>query len=421
MALTINNTSDTYRGRYRFWQTSLLFTGILLILSCANVTAHGTDQSIAKNDTENTELTPKEECIDTRQFTFSWSMVSDCKLQTRGGTTKGVKTVLDSNSHPGWQALKEEGISDFERDRRAILAMAGPYRVSFDFLETVGYTEGYAPSVPYQSWGTEYVYVVEDKGDFISLQHIMVMYFEGENGESSPPMVMKHWRQDWEYEKPELFVYAGYASWKQNPVDESAMKGKWAQSVYQVDDSPRYESFGEWEHHANFSTWISGKTWRPLPRREGSVRDDYDVLEGINRHTIVPSGWVQEEENLKLVLNDAAQPDEAIPYLAKELGVARYERIVEHDFSPGDEYWEKSFVFWKDVRAVWQDLMNKHQRIEISKVADKQYMFMPFFAKAQAIVEGAPYDSETGKEEIRDMLSPFIVTHESFALQAAER
>ena len=72
----------------------------------------------------------------------------------------------------------------------------------------------------------------------------------------------------------------------------------WLQTVYQVDESPRYASTGRWQHTPSFSTWLSGDTWRPLPRREWSVRSDYQVLVGSNRHTVVPSGWLQEENNL---------------------------------------------------------------------------------------------------------------------------
>lgn len=329
-------------------------------------------------------------------------------MTPRGGTTKGVKNVIDPNPSDGWLSLQEEGLNQFERDRRAILAMAGPYRVSFDFLETVGYTPGFSPSKPYQSWGTEYVYVAEDSGEFISLQHIMVIYFQQEEGGPSAPMVMKHWRQDWQYEKRTQFVYAGHNRWKQNRQKRRAVKGTWSQSVYQVDDSPRYESFGKWQHEANFSSWKSGTTWRPLPRREGSVRDDYHVLEGTNRHTILPSGWVQEEENLKLVLNENGEPHNTVPYLSKELGVARYERIVEHDFTPGDEYWRKSAAFWADVRHVWKSLMKDNDEIIIQKKIENQYMFMSFFGKAQAIVDGEDYNSAQGRKDILKMLQPFI-------------
>ena len=41
--------------------------------------------------------------------------------------------------------------------------MAGPYRVSFDFLEVVRFDPALKPDAPYQSWGTEYVFVAEDR------------------------------------------------------------------------------------------------------------------------------------------------------------------------------------------------------------------------------------------------------------------
>lgn len=348
-------------------------------------------------------------CQPGRQFTFSWSALDGCaEMKPRGGTTKGTEIAMDPKPSDGWLSLQEDGINDYEKDRRAILAMAGSYRVSFDFIETVGYTPDFSPSRPYQSWGTEHVYVAEDDGDYISLQHIMVMYIQKEDGTMSDPIVMKHWRQDWQYQKRNHFVYAGHKRWRQDRQKRKTVKGTWSQAVYQVDDSPRYESYGKWQHFANFSSWKSGKTWRPLPRREGSVRDDYQVLEGINRHTIVPNGWVQEEENLKLVLDENGEPNAEVPYLAKELGVARYERIIEHDFTPGDEYWEKSGVFWADVRHVWSELMEEYKEVVINKAVDNRYMFMPFFSKAQAVADGESYNSENGRKEILDMLEPFV-------------
>ncbi|GAA6185316.1 DUF6607 family protein [Aliiglaciecola sp. NS0011-25] len=342
------------------------------------------------------------------QFTFSWSFNENCDFKPRGGSSKGVPIMLDPEPHPGWLSLQQEGISEYEKDRRAILAMAGPYRVSFDFLETVGFTPDYSPSRPYQSWGTEYVYVAEDKGDFISLQHVMVMYFIQDDGSISEPMVMKHWRQDWQFQKRDLFVYAGNHKWQHKKYNRKTVKGTWSQSVFQVDDSPRYESFGKWQHNDNFSTWLSAKTWRPLPRRESSVRNDYQVLEGTNRHTILPSGWVQEEENVKLVLDSDGKAAAQTPYLAKELGLARYERIIDHDFSEGDKYWQKSEPFWSDVREVWRKTIDENDSLIIHKTVDDNYMFMPFFNEAQNIVDGQTYQTNTGKAQIKKMLSPFI-------------
>jgi len=40
----------------------------------------------------------------------------------------------------------------------------------------------------------------------------------------------------------------------------------------------------------NASTWEPEVSWRPLPRRDGTTRDDYDVIEAVNRHTITAWG-----------------------------------------------------------------------------------------------------------------------------------
>lgn len=349
----------------------------------------------------------KKDCPQSFRYTFSWSMATGCNFAPRGGTSKGAPLTLDPEPHDGWLALQEEDLSKKEKDRRAILAMAGPYRTSFEFLETVGYTPDFERARPYQSWGTEYIYVVEDAEDFISLQHIMVMFITGENGEVQGPFVQKHWRQDWEYEKDELLVYAGHNTWEHRDLDRQEREGTWAQSVYQVDDSPRYEAIGRWRHYPNFSTWLSETTWRPLPRRESSVRDDYEVLEGHNRHTIVPTGWVHEEENYKLQLNDAGEPAGGQPYLAKELGVNRYERIVDFDWSAGDEYWQRTGPYWSDVRQLWEEVLNEGAAVHIEESADGTPLFAALFEQAEVLTEDG-YDSGEAREVLRGILDNYV-------------
>ena len=315
----------------------------------------------------------------TPQYVFSWNLSGPCFDAPRGGTTQGAPVTLSTEPSAAWKALQAPGLSDFERDRRAILAMTGGYRASFEFVETMGFSADYTPAQPYQSWGTEYVYVVEDRGDFISLQHIMVMVFQNEEGRLSESMVMKHWRQDWQYEGRELLAYVGKARWQRERLSRSEARGRWVQSVYQVDDSPRYASVGRWQHTGSFSAWESETTWRPLPRRESSVRSDYQVLEGVNRHVILPSGWVQEEENLKLVLGDKAQP---AAYLAKELGNNRYQRIVDFDFSEGDRYWRETGAYWQLVRQQWTQMFDAHPGFSLRKVKDGKPLFAALFELA---------------------------------------
>jgi hypothetical protein len=169
------------------------------------------------------------------------------------------------------------------------------------------------------------------------------------------------------------------------------------QSVFQVDDSPRYAAAGRWVHDDGFSTWLSDETWRPLPRREFSVRDDYQVLAGTNRHTILPSGWVQEENNLKLALDADGKPRARLPYVAREYGIARYERIRDYDFEPGRRYFERTEPFWSEVRAAWREIIERDRRVRLKGRVDQQQLFVPFFEHAGRLAEGAPFDREQAR------------------------
>ena len=330
------------------------------------------------------------------QFIFAWPLDENA-LKPRGGTTRGAPVVLDKAPAEAWQRLGEPGLSALERDRRAILAMAGPYRVSFDFLEVVRFDPRLKPDAPYQSWSTEYVFVAEDRPDFIALQHILVMRMQLEGAKVGEPMVVRHWRQEWRYEAESLLAYEGANTWARRAVPGGERRGAWVQSVLQVDDSPRYAARGRWQHAGGVSTWISDETWRPLPRREFSVRKDYDVLVGTNRHTITAQGWVQEENNLKLALG-------AGRYIAREYGVARYERIRDYDFGEGEKYYARSEPFWAEVRAAWRELEQGAGRFTVRAPVDQAQLFIPFFGYADKLVDGAAFDREDARAFIRRTL-----------------
>src|SRR5262245_36209778 len=325
------------------------------------------------------------------QFTFAWPL-GEGVLKPRGATTRGAPVVMDQAPSASWQRLRESGLSDLERDRRAILAMAGPYRVSFDFLEVVRFDPALKPDAPYQSWGTEYVFVAEDRPDFIALQHILVMRVQLDAGKVSEPIIVRHWRQEWRYQPETLLAYDGANTWVRRSLSPGERRGAWVQSVLQVDDSPRYAARGRWEHGNSFSTWLSDETWRPLPRREFSVRKDYQVLVGTNRHTITPNGWVQEENNLKAVLDASGGIRTSMPYLAREYGLARYEHIKDYDFGPGERYFTRTEPFWAEVRAAWRDLERRDGRFTLRAPVDQGQLFLPFFEYADKLSGGANFD-----------------------------
>lgn len=321
------------------------------------------------------------------RFTFSWPVGPDAPAP-RGGTTKGPAIDVLGTPSPAWQRLQEAGLSGFERDRRAILAMAGSYRVAFDFLEIASFVGDGARPRPYQSWGTEKVYVDEDAGRTIRLVHILEMRIVDQDGKVSEPMVTKHWRQDWHFEPRYIVEHQGQETWRRRALERARVRGAWSQTVYQVDESPRYASIGRWEHNASFSSWISADTARPLPRREWSVRRDYDYLWGTNRHTIVPTGWIQEENNLKATGAPGAPRAGAPPFVGREYGVARYERVADGEFTASDGYYQSTRVFWNEVVAAWERAWRDHPQIRLQAAVDQSGEYARLFDLADQFAAG---------------------------------
>lgn len=343
------------------------------------------------------------------RFTFSWPYSDNDGMKPRGGVTEGAPVTLDKSPSPGWLSVMEPGVTKYERDRRAILSMAGTYRVTFNFIETVPLRSDYKVDRPYQSWATEYIEVIEDTGDFISLQHILIMYFVDENGKTEGPVVAKHWRQDWTYEDTEILEFKGNNTWRKIKVPGTESRGKWSQAVFQVDDTPRYEALGEWTYAGNYPSWTSSGTWRPLPRREFSVRDDYNVLDSINRVVITPVGWVHEQENLKLVVDDNGNPSGNNPYLVKEIGVNRYENIKEFDSKAAVDYWNRTAPFWSDVRKSWTEVISNNSPLKLSSSYDDKKLYEYLFEYADNIEAGGQYDSAQGSEYAKEIINRYVI------------
>ncbi len=340
----------------------------------------------------------------TSQYTFAWPFEESSRMKPRGGTTRGSAVALTTRI-----GFKNELIplTNFHKDRQAILSMQGGYRVTFDFIETIGFTEDHKPTAPYQSWATEYVYVVKEDWNFISLQHVLVMEFISDDGSVSEPFVMKHWRQDWRYQDTDLHVFVGNNTWERKSILPRHALGKWSQAVFQVDDSPRYEAIGDWEHTENSSIWTSEITSRPLPRREFSVRSDYHMLTGTNRITINSKGWIQEEDNLKTVLAANGDIDIKTPHLAREFGINRYELIKDFDFTPGDTYWKETSEFWSTVRRAWAEIFNEKEHFIVkTKVSNKKLYAVMFQLAEEA--QNKTYTSNELKVMVDKTLKKFV-------------
>lgn len=262
-----------------------------------------------------------------------------------------------------------------EADRQAILAMAGDYHVDFDFNETVSFVEGYELAPFSHSSAYEVVRVIEDSGDFISLQHILVV-----GGDEKMPI--KHWRQDWQYEPDEVLVFIGGNAWEMRDVPPAERAGKWSQTVYQVDDSPRYGAVGAWSHDDGLSQWQPPAEWRPLPRRDMTKRDDYHAVDAMNRHAITPWGWVHEQDNSKLVLKGEPQ------VLVRETGVNTYVKSDEFDGAVAETYWAGTADYWAEVRALWEALEAGDKPFGLTLKGEPEALYTPVMDAAVAYMDG---------------------------------
>lgn len=278
--------------------------------------------------------------------------------------------------------------SSFEKDRAAILAMAGDFQVTFDFTETVSFQADYALKEPKLTDATEIVRVIADTGRMISLQHILVA---GEDRK----FAIKHWRQDWIYEPAVIWDFTGFNAWTRRAVTPTERTGAWAQLVYQVDDAPRYAGVGRWDHDGGISAWAAAPSWRPLPRRDATTRDDYQVIAAVNRHVITPAGWVHEQDNTKVQLNKAG-----MRHLAREVGVNTYIRADVPDASVAESYWADTKEFWADIRDEWDRIAGTHAHFGLTIQGEPEPLYQEILGFAEGLRSGDIEPSDASAEAI---------------------
>jgi hypothetical protein len=308
--------------------------------------------------------------------------LAGCATSPSTGQTAGAAPAATAT---GPQATAEA----FAKDRQAILAMQGTYRVTFDFKETVAIAKDYKLVPSKLSRAEEVVFVIADTDDFISLQHILVV------GPDNEPMVVKHWRQDWKYEPAKVLDFEGHDKFRMEDVAADNQTGAWSQVVYQVDDSPRYGGVGVWKHEADASTWQSNVSWRPLPRRDDTTRADYDAIAAVNRHTITSFGWTHEQDNSKLKLTETGPRE-----IVREFGINTYTKSGDVNRKVVDDYWAKTEVFWADVRKAWTALEADGREFTVVDDAEGTQLYMPVLTIADALIEGKVEEKKAAADAV---------------------
>lgn len=256
-----------------------------------------------------------------------------------------------------------------QKDIAAIKKMCGCFKVRFQFAETFSYSDdpNYKPSKIKDVGALEWVALAEEKKDTLVLQHLLVI----DMGEK--PFVQKHWRQDWIYENRNFFVYDGDNVWRFLKKNEKDVRGQWTQKVYQVDDSPRYEGTGSWVQIDGKHYWESTAN-APLPRRERTIRSDYNILHRRNRHLITKKGWDHEQDNRKIL-----KKGEKKKILAEEKGYDTYTKVPDSLCKAAVVYWNINKQYWEKVRKSWAKVFSKEKTIKLKKkVGNRKIMNLLF-------------------------------------------
>ncbi len=257
-----------------------------------------------------------------------------------------------------------------KQDVAAIKSMCGCYEVTFNFAETFEYStdSAYVPSKNKHDSALEWVQLVEDEKNKISMQHLLVV------GPSAHPHIVKHWRQDWEYENTDLYEYNHNNQWHYKKLPKSEVKGQWTQKVFQVDDSPRYEGSASWVHVDGKSYW-ENTTAAPLPRREYTERSDYNVTIRRNRHEITPNGWVHDQDNDKVIRTDG----KADVLLAQEKGFNTYVKVPDNKCQAAQDYWNEKKEKWAVVRTKWNEVFAREKNLHLEEKVDNKLLFKYLF------------------------------------------
>ena len=257
-----------------------------------------------------------------------------------------------------------------KQDQNAIKSMCGCYEVAFNFAETFQYSEDstYVGSKTKHDRGLEWVQLVEDDKNKISMQHLLIV------GKPDSPYIVKHWRQDWEYENTNFYQFNHDNKWNFVSLLKDDVKGQWTQKVFQVDDSPRYEGSASWVHVDGRSYW-ENTTSAPLPRREYTKRSDYNVTVRTNRHEITKEGWIHDQDNDKVIRED--NKEDVI--LAQEKGFNTYTKVDDSKCKAAQDYWKKNQDKWALVRSKWDEVFTRNKDLLLEEKVDNKGLFKYLF------------------------------------------
>jgi hypothetical protein len=282
--------------------------------------------------------------------------------------------------------------------KKNIESLCGCFDVEFKYAET------FSPDTSYKfhdretiSGGTEYIFPVINIDNRLVLQHLLVVTDE---------IIVKHWREEWTYENPVIYNFKGNKTWIKEQLKPEQVKGRWTQSVWEVSDAPRYQGVSDWVNVDGKTIW-QNTAFAPLPRREYSVRNDYNILKRENRIIITNDGWIHDQNNEKIIRTNGTDK-----LLTEEKGVNTYTKINESACAAAKAYWEKNKLYWTKVRLIWENFIKTHATIKLKEDVVGKPMHDYLFAIAKEFADKKITDMQAD-EKLKEIFEKYLTGDKS--------
>lgn len=285
--------------------------------------------------------------------------------------------------------------------REMIDKLCGCFNVEFKYAETFSPDKAYKFHDKEKITGvTELALPIEVSDKKVSIQHILMV---------SDSFAIKHWREDWVYEGTEIWKYTEGNTWNKTTVPAAEVKGKWVQTVWEVSDAPRYQGYSQFVPIDGVVLW-QNTTDAPLPRREYSVRSDYNILKRINRLSITDNGYLHEQDNKKIIRTNGVDQ-----LLAEEKGYNTYKKLPDSQCEIAKAYWTKNKTFWVKVKAAWDNYLATHNTISL-KATDEGKPLNSLLGKLEIAYTEKEISEKDIDAKIKEALAKFITTGKDVAI-----
>jgi hypothetical protein len=141
------------------------------------------------------------------------------------------------------------------------------------------------------------------------------------------------------------------------------------------------------------SFW-SNSTDAPLPRREITKRQDYNVMLRRNNHEIFDWGWQHDQDNDKII-RESGKEDFV---LAQEKGINNYIRVESKRCLAAQNFWKENKDKWSLVRNKWDNIFNYKNDIKLKNKFNEKRLYQYLFS----------LESSVNEEEVSKIIDNFI-------------